>query len=31
MVCAVHHKLNAGGDLTELPDDEFVIIPFVQM
>ena len=23
------HKLNSGGDLTELSDDEFVIIPLV--
>ena len=31
MVCAVHHKLNAGGDLAEFSDDELVVIPLVQM
>lgn len=31
MACAVHHKLNSGGDLTELSDDEFIVIPLGQM
>ena len=31
MVCTVHNKFNACGNLTELSDNELVIIPIIKM